>query len=106
MNIGMLWFDNDPKAGLDVKVERAATYYRDKYGRKPTLCFVHPSMLPNSSAFPTGGPTAEREVSREGKPASEAYLTGGIEVRSTRSVMPNHLWLGFNGSSESELSKP
>ena len=46
MNVGMLWFDNDPKVNLDMKVERAATYYRNKYGKAPTLCFIHPSMMP------------------------------------------------------------
>ena len=46
MNVGMLWFDNDGKATLDAKIERAAVYYRSKYGKKPTLCFVHPSMIP------------------------------------------------------------
>lgn len=46
MKIGMLWFDDDPQATLAVKVEQAATYYQRKYGKKPTVCFVHPSMLP------------------------------------------------------------
>lgn len=46
MKIGMLWFDNDPHTDLSAKVERAATYYRLKYGKSPTVCFVHPSMLP------------------------------------------------------------
>lgn len=73
MNIGMLWFDNDPKADLNAKVNRAAAYYRTKYGQAPNLCFVHPSMMQNAAA----------------KPAD-------IELRSSRSVMPNHFWLGIN----------
>jgi hypothetical protein len=83
MNIGMLWFDNDPKAELAVKVERAAAYYRNKYGRAPTICFVHPSMFGATPPPPseTGGLKA-----------------GGLEIRSTRSVLPNHLWLGVNGA--------
>lgn len=48
MKIGMLWFDNDPHTELAAKVERAAAYYRLKYGKTPTLCFVHPSMLPGA----------------------------------------------------------
>ena len=31
MNIGMLWFDNDIKADLPTKIQRAASYYRTKY---------------------------------------------------------------------------
>jgi hypothetical protein len=75
MNIGMLWFDNDVKADLPTKIQRAADYYRTKYGRTPNLCFVHPSMLPN--------------------PVNQ---TGGVELRTSRSVLPNHLWLGVNAS--------
>ena len=75
MNIGMLWFDNDPKAGLSTKIERAATYYRTKYGKAPTLCFVHPSMLPT--------------------PVNQA---AGVELRTSRSVLPNHLWLGISAT--------
>lgn len=79
MNIGMLWFDNDPKADLSLKIQRAMTYYQQKYGKSPNLCFVHPSMLP-------------QPVEAD----SEAIKSNGIEVRSNRSVLPNHLWLGIN----------
>ena len=72
MNIGMLWYDNDTKSDLPVKIERAVAYYREKYGDTPNLCFVHPSML------------------------MEKTLNGlNIEVRTTHSVLPNHFWLGI-----------
>lgn len=73
MNIGMLWFDNDTKTDLSAKIKRAASYYKEKYGQNPNLCFVHPSML-------------------KAPPAHEV----GIELRTTRSVLPNHFWLGVN----------
>jgi len=82
----MLWFDNDLKNSLEIKVERAAAYYRNKYGKTPTLCFVHPSMLPE-----------EKSNSKEGE-QNKAYSTNGIEVRTSRSVLPNHFWIGVNGS--------
>jgi hypothetical protein len=85
MNIGMLWFDNDPKAGLSIKIERAAAYYRSKYGKAPNLCFVHPSMIPA---------TAPAEV--EQAPDGKSYTTEGVEIRSNRSVLPNHFWIGVN----------
>lgn len=82
MNIGMLWFDNDPKTELTLKIERAADYYRHKYGSSPTLCFVHPSMIaPNTN-----------------KGEEVPLKSGGIEVRSSRSVLPNHFWLGVNAN--------
>jgi hypothetical protein len=76
MNIGMLWFDNDTKTDLSAKIKRAASYYKEKYGQNPNLCFVHPSMLKTP---------ANPEV--------------GIELRTTRSVLPNHFWLGVNQGS-------
>lgn len=84
MNIGMLWFDNDPKAELTVKVERAANYYFSKYGKKPTICFIHPSMV-----------TAMKIKGNDTILKSESLNTG-IEIRTTRSVLPNHFWIGIN----------
>ena len=92
MNIGMLWFDNDTKAGLDTKIERAAAYYRNKYGKNPTLCFVHPSMLP------------PKDPSKEKEP--EQIKSGDVEVRATRSVLPNHFWIGVNGVNGNGNGKP
>ena len=73
MNIGMLWFDNDPKADLYSKISRAADYYQKKYGQVPDLCFVHPTMV-----------------------NTENNRTGKIEVRTNRSVLPNHFWIGLH----------
>ena len=73
MDSGMLWFDNDNKVDLATRIHRAADYYQNKYGKTPNLCFVHPSML-----------------------GEEPYKSNGIEVRTTRTVLPNHFWLGVN----------
>ena len=75
MKTGMLWFDNDPKADLATKIARAADYYQRKYGRKPSLCFVHPTMLNGSSG-----------------------RAQDIEVRPNRQVLPNHPWMGIHDS--------
>ena len=74
MQTGMLWFDNDPKTALAAKIERAAAYYRQKYGRAPNLCLVHPSML------------------------TQEESEGEITVRPYRPVLPGHLWLGIDDS--------
>ena len=95
MNIGMLWYDNDPKDDLDGKVKRAATFYQDKYGKSPTLCFVHPSMLPQVDLS-----TPEKELSEDASQENEKVLvTAGVEVRSNFAIMPNHFWVGVNGNS-------
>lgn len=88
MNIGMLWFDNDSKSDLRTKIERAAHYYQVKYGKQPNLCFVHPSMAPSNQEEERSEATADQE---------RVIKAGNVEVRTTRSVLPNHLWIGVNG---------
>jgi hypothetical protein len=77
MDIGMLWFDNDPKTEITAKIARAAAYYQRKYGKSPNLCFVHPSMLPQPS---------------NGHP----FKSGEVVVRPSPSVRPNHFWIGVD----------
>ena len=85
MKTGLLWFDDDPRKQLEEKVQRAATHYEHKYGRAPTLCFVHPSVLDGNGAL------AKRR--KLGKRSS--VKAGGVEIRIGRSVLPNHFWLGI-----------
>jgi hypothetical protein len=73
MNVGMLWYDNDPKADLQTKINRAVGYYEKKYGLTPDLCYVNPSMLRNHTIKP-----------------------GAIDVQANRSILPNHLWIGIH----------
>ena len=70
MHTGMLWFD-DSSATLTSKIQKAADYYRKKYGRLPDLCLVHPNML--------------KDVKVE-----EEKIT----VRPYRPVLPGHIWIG------------
>jgi hypothetical protein len=76
MNVGMLWFDNDPRTALTAKVAQAADYYRRKYGLVPDLCLVHPSMLAGSRPDPVEG------------------HAGKVVIRSNRLIQPGHLWIG------------
>ena len=73
MDVGMLWFDNDPKLDLLSKVQKAAAHYRDKYGQEPNLCFVHPSMLVETK-----------------------NQTGSVAVRSITTMLPHHFWIGVH----------
>lgn len=90
MNVGMLWFDNDRHTPFEQKVKRAASYYRQKYGRMPTLCYVHPSMLAALTGITQG---------EAGCKIDEVF------VRVDRAVRPNHFWIGVNSDSE-EATKP
>ena len=41
MKEGLLWYDNDPKHSLAVKVDQAVTRYQARFGRKPTVCYLN-----------------------------------------------------------------
>lgn len=71
MDIGMLWRDDDKERSLEEKVKRAVTYYREKYGRMPNMCFVHMGMLPT-----------ELRVDK-------------VVVRPAKDILPQHFWIGI-----------
>ena len=71
MDIGMLWFDNDPKLDLASKVKKAASYYISKYGEEPNMCFVHPSMIPGAE-----------------------ITLGSMIICANSAMLPNHFWMG------------
>jgi hypothetical protein len=77
MHVGMLWFDNDPKTTLPVKIQKAVDYYHNKYGRIPDLCLVHPSMLGDKSAL-----SSEEQKDK-------------VTIRPYRPILPGHLWIGI-----------
>ena len=84
MNVGMLWFDNDPRTALTAKVARAADYYRQKYGLVPDLCLVNPSMLGEQQTDLVDGRIL-------GKAEGNAVK---VAVRPNRLIQPGHLWIG------------
>jgi hypothetical protein len=75
MNTGLMWFDNDPRTTLAVKIQKASNYYQKKFGRPPELCLVNPSML--------GGNQMEASL-------EQAHIT----IRAYQPVLPGHLWIG------------
>ena len=88
MDIGMLWFDNDKKSDYEAKIERAAAYYRNKYGKAPNLCFVHPCMIPMNGS---------RESDQINQPSDPPTLKSrGVEIRTSKTMLPNHFWIGIN----------
>lgn len=90
MEIGLLWFDDDPRRGLEDKLGRAAQRYRDKYGRWPNMCYVHPKVL----ADQTG---EELRV-----PCTSLRPPSVIRVVSAPNILLHHYWLGENGSSATQ----
>lgn len=74
-----MWFDGDHRSELHTRIERAAMYYREKYGELPNLCVINPST---AGANPPG-------------------LVKGLDVRTSPSVLPDHFWLGIDDRSRS-----
>jgi len=89
MNVGMLWYDNDPRTALTTKVARAADYYRQKYGLVADLCLVHPSMLADLRP--------ELIEGHAGK------VTGTVAVRPNRLIQPGHLWIGTEEKTDCQV---
>ncbi len=75
MEYGMLWFDNEAGRAVEEKVRQAAAHYERKYGDKPNVCFVHPSML-------------------KGDGVQDGLLADGVQVRPGRAILPDHFWVG------------
>lgn len=92
MDVGMLWFDNDTQTDLPHKIENAAEYYLNKYGIQPNVCFIHPCMTPEDLMSQISKP-GQKENKRK-----TIFTAGSIEVRTSKSLLPNHLWIGINGS--------
>ena len=85
MEIGMLWFDNDKKASIPSKVEKAARYYQKKYGVIPDLCYVHPKTVKGENK------KNGRSQQTAGK---EPIKIGKILVLKNEKVLPDHFWIG------------
>jgi hypothetical protein len=71
MHSGMLWYDSGPKDSLEDRLQRAIEYYRQKYGRAPTLCLVNQGTLEGLQA-----------------------RIEGITVRPYGPMLPGHFWIG------------
>lgn len=76
MNAGLLWLDDDKRRPFAQKVQRAADYYEEKYGRLPEMCLVNAHMI-----------ESEQQV-------------GKIKVQPTKTVLRNHFWLGMRVQNE------
>lgn len=79
MRVGMLWFDDSKERDLVAKIDRAARHYEAKYGIRPTMCYVHPSVL-----------------------MGKTVTVPGITIKGTNMVLPHHLWMGRGEESKIE----
>lgn len=82
MEVGLLWYDGDPRRPLEDKVGRAAHRYRDKFGCWPNTCYVHPEAMPGQAGdeLPVLCPAQEPRAV--------------IRVTPAPNVLLHHFWLG------------
>ncbi len=72
MNVGMLWLDDAKNRSIAEKVERAAAYYQQKYGKVPDYCLVSEESI------------------------TEVLTIGQVQVHPAKNIRPEHFWIGIN----------
>ena len=84
MDVGLLWYDSDPRRELEDKVGQAARRYREKYGRWPNTCFVHPKAVNGQG---------DHELRVACRPRRREAT---IRVVTAPNVLLHHYWLGVS----------
>jgi hypothetical protein len=80
MDVGLLWYDAEPGRALAERLGPAVHRYREKFGRVPNRCFVHPTAVAGSEASPLACTLADS--------------TATIWVVPAPNVLLHHYWLG------------
>lgn len=70
MHQGMLWFDDRKNVSVAQKIADALKFYEQKYGNRPTCCYIH-----------------------SGNGLEEAKKDLGLRVEVSQYVLPNHYLL-------------
>lgn len=71
MQLGLLWFDDDPARSVDDKIMRAVMRYERKHGVRPNVCQVNPAQYKAMTHKPIE-----------------------VQVRKATHVMVNYFWVG------------
>ena len=82
MESGLLWYDGDTARPLEEKVGRAAQRYREKHGREPNTCYVHPGVV------------AEQAGERTHVTFHLVDPCRTIRVVPAPNILLHHYWLG------------
>lgn len=85
MRMGLLWFDDDSKKEVALKIQEAAERYFEKFGQRPDLCYVNPATLP----LPTEGVHLDPS---DGEHPQD--VNHGLRVLPSPLILPGHFWVG------------
>ena len=72
MDIGLLWFDNGSQRSLKEKIGKAVSHYLQRFGDKPTVCYMHPDTLD-----------------------ADFNSLKGVRLKTAMNVLPHHFWVGM-----------
>ncbi len=72
MDIGLLWFDNGSQRSLKEKIGNAVSHYAQRFGDKPTVCYMHPDTLD-----------------------ADFNSLKGVRLKTAMNVLPHHFWVGM-----------
>ncbi len=78
----LIWFDNDRKRPLKMKVQAAAERYQERFGSAPELVLLNPAQAGVEEAI------------------------AGIPVRTTPLVSPDHFYVGAEDPGEHDALNP
>jgi hypothetical protein len=84
VEVGLLWYDSDPRRELEDKIGQAAQRYREKFGCWPNTCFVHPQAMKDRAELESGV-ACQLQTPRT-----------MIRVVSAPYVLLHHFWLGIS----------
>ena len=71
MEEGLLWYDADVKRPVAQKIDAAVNRYRERFGRGPNCCHVHPD---------------------------EVVAYAGVQVLASPRILRHHYWVGVDPS--------
>jgi len=69
-----VWYDDNPKKPVGVKIDEAVLRYKQRYGRTPNVCMLNEAVQPTDY--------------------EEADTSDGVKVLRAKNVPQNYFWVG------------
>jgi hypothetical protein len=98
MNVGLLWFDDDPRKPLDRKIGEAAERYWQRFAVGPTACHIYRPLGEAPKAAPASQAAGERLDLCLLSSAGEPPRLLSLALVPSAVIRPNHFWVGVDDS--------
>lgn len=90
---GLLWFDDDPRRSLQLKVADAIARYSERTGWQPTICETYPAQAEAFQVEVARAATAQRRAKASAAPTPA--LPAKLRVLPSASLRPNYFLVGI-----------